>query len=112
MNRLELLVTDPAVRKVTPFCKGLGNVDIRAFSFLERAKKVRTTKGKKVYVSGPIILGKLFPSAAICFISWKSLFSGHQMVCRSRQGLVFICDPGIQKSVPWNLAAYGLVSST
>lgn len=78
-------MTDQIVRKVFPFCNILGQ---------ERkgGNKVRSTCEKKVSRPNPVILGKLSPVAVVCFRSWKSLFSGHHLVCMSSQGLVLPLD--------------------
>lgn len=78
MNRLEYLVTDPAVREVSPFAIHW-EMQIRELSFQER----RGEKGVYLYRPGSVILEELSPSGVICFNSCKSLFSGHQLVYRS-----------------------------
>lgn len=83
MNRRELLVATPAVREVSPFAVDWGR-QTRALSFQEREKKLRRPDA--------VILEKLSPSGVVCFSSWKSLFSGHQLGHRSRQALMLPLD--------------------
>lgn len=73
---------------VSPFYMGLAN----AYNEREIEERVKMSKGKKVYRPWLVILGKLSPSAAICFNSWKSLLSGHQLMCRPSWGLVRSLD--------------------
>lgn len=72
---------------VSPFYMGLGNANN------ERENEERENEqGKEGFRPDLVILGKLSPSAAICFNSGKSLLSGHKLMCRPGWGLVHSLD--------------------
>lgn len=85
VNVSEFLVADLTFRKVSPFCKRLGQEK-------EGGNKVRSNSKDCVNRTGLASLRKLPPSAVIYFYSRKSLLSGHQLACRSTQGLVLSLD--------------------
>lgn len=66
----------------------------------KRKNKVRSCGRQNVCRPGLVILGSLSLSAAICFPSWKSLLSGHQIVCSPARVWGFLgCDTWTQEGV-------------
>lgn len=70
-----------------PLFQGIWEMLTKALPFHERegVENVSVSKGKKAWSSH-------LRKAVICFNSWKSLLSGHQLVHRSSWGLVLSLD--------------------
>jgi len=93
MNRLEFLVMDPAVRKVSPSCSRLRNMG-KTIVFPKKGarNKLRSSSRKKVYRPGSLILEKRSPSSVMCFNSWKSFRTPVDVQVQSGFGAFFKCD--------------------
>lgn len=87
MKRSEFLVTDPTIRKVFLFFKGLGNIDKNIIFPREgkgKKKKGENSQGKQGLVQSSWESSLLQPPSAsvLCY----------QLVCRSSQALVLPLD--------------------